>query len=146
MPIRLEEYDSCPFCRYVARETECAFVVENELAAAFVNKTQYEHGGMLVIPRQHRETILDIEEAEIASVHRLAKQLARAAVSSLGAVAVNVFQNNGIKSGQHVPHYHVHVIPRYEASDPNRIFGQQGFPITPMAEQLAVAATIRAAL
>jgi len=25
MPIRLEDYDSCPFCRYLAREDEWAF-------------------------------------------------------------------------------------------------------------------------
>jgi histidine triad (HIT) family protein len=146
MQIRLDAYDACSFCRYIAREESCAFVAEDDLALAFINRAQFERGAMLVIPRQHRETILDMHDQELAAAIHLAKRLVRAVVACFGAVGANVFQNNGAKSGQQIPHYHVHIVPRYEASDPTRLFHSHEFPITPLAEQLEIAAAIRAAL
>jgi histidine triad (HIT) family protein len=146
MPIVLPPYDACAFCRYLAREVECAFVAENDRAAAFMNRAQFERGAMLVIPLAHRETVLEIEDEEIASVYRLARAVARAAVDALGAVGVNVFQNNGERSGQHIPHFHVHVVPRYETSDPNRLFLAREFPHMPLEELGAVAALLKGAL
>jgi histidine triad (HIT) family protein len=143
---RLAPYDSCSFCRYLAGEAECVFVAREERVAAFVNRTQYERGAMLVVPNAHRETILEIQDEEIASIYKLAKRLARATQNAFGAVGVNVFQNNGIKAGQHVPHYHVHVVPRYENSDSEKIFLQRNFEIASRAEQQNVADAIRAAL
>jgi histidine triad (HIT) family protein len=146
MPFRLAPYRSCPFCAYISGEVECAVIAETELALAIVNKTQYERGAALVLPKQHRETILDITPTEIASVYTLAKRIAVAGEAAFGAIGANVFQNNGIKAGQHVPHMHVHVVPRYEASDPEKLFLQRDFAIVELAELKAIAATIRAAL
>jgi histidine triad (HIT) family protein len=146
MPIRLDAYDACSFCRYVAREEPCAFVAEDDLALAFINRAQFERGAMLVVPRRHRETILDMHDQELAAAAQLAKRLVRAVVACFGAVSANVYQNNGVKSGQHIPHYHIHVVPRYEESDPKRLFRADEFPITPLADQLEIAAAIRAAL
>src|SRR5262245_49213431 len=118
MPFRLESSEACPFCDYIVQRELIAVVAENEHAVAFVNVRQYERGAMLVIPREHRPTILDITDSEIASCYQLAKRVANAATAAFGACGANVFQNNGIKAGQHVPHFHVHVVPRYESSDP----------------------------
>jgi len=41
---------------------------------------------------------------------------------------------------------HVHVVPRYRSSDPERLFLQREFPIISMTEQNGIAAAIRAAL
>jgi histidine triad (HIT) family protein len=146
MPFQLGPYDSCGFCRYVVREVECAVLAENDLAIALVNPRQYERGAALVIPKRHCETILDVSETELASIYILAKGLARAAEVALGACDANVFQNNGIQAGQHVPHMHVHVVPRYPNSAPERLFLQRDFPVIAMAEQKTIAAAVRAAL
>jgi histidine triad (HIT) family protein len=138
--------EPCPFCEYLAGTRECAFVVRDELVAAFVNRTQYERGAMLIVPNAHRETILEITDAEIASAHRLAKRLAAAAERAFGAIGANVFQNNGIKAGQHVAHFHVHIVPRYESSNPEKVFQQQDFPLTSPEEQRRIAAAIRQAI
>ena len=111
-------------------------------AAAFVNHRQYERGAALVIPRAHRETILDLSAAEIASLYGLARRLAHAMEAAFGACGVNVYQNNGIKAGQHVPHVHVHVVPRYPTSDPERLFLQRDFPIVPLADLRVIAAAL----
>jgi len=146
MSFRLAPYQSCVFCDYISRTATCALITEDELVMAFVNPRQYERGAALVIPKQHRETILDITTPEIASVYTLAKRIVTASKAAFGACGANVFQNNGIKAGQHVPHMHVHVVPRFEESDAEKLFQQKNFPMVEMAEQEAVAALIRAAL
>jgi histidine triad (HIT) family protein len=146
MSFQLAPYAACAFCGYVSGESECTFVAEDELATALVTHRQYERGGVIVIPKRHRETILDVEDAELASMYRLAKRLARAQERAFGACGANIFQNNGVKAGQHVPHVHVHVVPRYADSDPERLFLQRDFPVIPLSEQQAIGSTLRAAL
>ena len=137
---------TCSFCQDLSGSRECAFIVQNKDAAAMVNERQYEHGAALVIPRSHRESILDITDSEIAAVYSLAKQIARATTRAFGSVGVNVFQNNGVQAGQSEAHFHVHVVPRYPSSDPERRFHRADFPVLSFKEQHAVAALIIAAL
>lgn len=143
MRFELPPYETCSFCQDIRRERDCAFVAENAHALAEVDERQYERGAMLVIPRVHRESVLDIEPVEIAGVYGLVREIARAATAAFGAVGMNVFQNNGTNAGQHEPHFHVHVVPRYKASDPNRRFLQRDYSVISIEEQRAIAETIR---
>src|SRR5689334_10654946 len=94
-PLAPRDHEPCSFCDYLAGRRECAFVVQGAGAAALVDVRQYERGAMLVIPRSHRESILDITDAELDAVYRLARQVGTAAVRAFGATGVNVYQNNG---------------------------------------------------
>ena len=146
MAFALDAYDECGFCRYIRREAFYAVIVENELAVGFVNHRQYERGATLVIPRRHVETILDATDAELAAMAQLARKLAVAAERGLGAIAANVFQNNGVKAGQHVPHMHVHVVPRYPESDPEKLFLQRNFSIISSEDLQAIADELKRSL
>jgi histidine triad (HIT) family protein len=146
MRFELPPYETCSFCQDLSGERPFAFVAENEHAVAEIDERQYERGAMLVIPRAHRESVLDIEPNEIAGVYSLVREIARAATAAFGALGMNVFQNNGTKAGQHEPHFHVHVVPRYQASDPNRRFLQRDYSIISIDEQRAIAAIIQSAL
>ena len=142
----LAPYNECSFCQDVAGTRDCAIIAESELAIAQVNLRQYERGAMLVVPRAHRESVLEIRDEEICASYLLARRVARAAVIAFGAVGVNIYQNNGLKAGQHEPHFHVHVVPRYSQSEPGRRFSQLEFEPISIEEQRAIAALIRAAL
>ena len=146
MPFPVAPYDTCSFCLYLSGERECAIVTENDRASALVDERQYERGAMLIIPRQHRETILDIEESELEAVYALAKQMARAAERAYGAVGVNIYQNNGLKASQHEPHFHVHVVPKYSDSESEKLFLQRNYEVIPIEEQRQIASTLCAAL
>ncbi len=98
MPFPVASYDTCSFCLDLSGDRECAFITDNEYAAAQVDERQYERGAMLVIPKNHHETILDIEESEIEAVYRLVKQMALAAERAYSAIGANIYQNNGLKA------------------------------------------------
>jgi diadenosine tetraphosphate (Ap4A) HIT family hydrolase len=137
MRFDLEPYTTCSFCEDLDGSRDCAFVARNDDVAAIVNERQYERGAMLVIPTRHRESILDITEAELEAVYLLAKHLAEAAAQALDAVGMNVFQNNGTNAGQTEPHFHVHVVPRYSHSDPSRKFQRADADATALAAMYA---------
>ena len=147
-PVRFElpPYASCSFCDDLSGARECAIVAENEHAIAEINERQFERGAMLVIPRKHRESVLDIEEREIEGVYSLVRVVAHAAAKALDAHGMSIYQNNGAGSNHHEPHFHVHVVPRFKGSDPHRIFAQPDFEVMSMKEQRAIADLIRSAL
>ena len=146
MPFPVAPYDTCSFCLDLSGERDCAIATENDRASALVDERQYERGAMLIITRQHRETILNIEELELEAVYALAKQMARAAERAYGAVGVNIYQNNGLKASQHEPHFHVHVVPKYSDSESEKLFLQRNYEVIPIEEQRQIANTLRAAL
>jgi histidine triad (HIT) family protein len=111
-----------------------------------MNRAQYEHGAMLVVPNEHHESILELAPALLSEVHQTVQQLAETVVPLFGATGLGVFQNNGVSAGQTVAHYHVHVVPRYPSSDPGRRFREADFPHSPHEELERVAALIRAAV
>lgn len=146
MPIRAPSADTCPFCDYLAGRTECAFVVRGATVSAFVNLRQYERGAMLIVPQRHAVTALDLTREELSALHIEAVRVGRAAVQAFAATGLNIFQNNGIDAGQSVPHFHMHVVPRYPGGDPIKVFQAGKTPIAPFEERVQIAAAVRNAL
>ena len=135
----------CPFCAYLDGSKDCAFIQRTDTLASFVNLRQYQEGALLIIPNRHLPTVLDLDDELIASLYQAARDHAAAVVKAFGAVAVNIFQNNGIGAGQTVPHFHIHVVPRYENGNPGKIFREGSFEPISLDECLRVAEKIRSA-
>ena len=82
-----------------------------------MNPWQYEVGQCLVVTRRHAGTLLDLSEDEGAAIIAAAKKAAHALVKTYEPLGILTLQNNGVYSGQSVPHYHFHVVPRQPGSD-----------------------------
>lgn len=132
---------TCHFCNYLRGTEEAVFVSRGKTASVLVNPRQYERGALLVIPNQHASTLIDASDESFLAVQLEARRVARLLVERFGATGVNVFQNAGTPAGQTVPHYHVHVVPRYASSDPAKRFREADYDVTPM-EQLRVVVAI----
>ena len=144
--LSIPHMEPCPFCEYFAERNACAFVERTQRVAAFVNIRQYERGALLVAPLHHATDVLTLEAVLLSEVHVMAARMARAQMRAFGTTGVNIFQNNGIDAGQTVPHFHVHVVPRYPGSDPRRVFRERDFPVLPLAQLQHIAEAVRAHL
>ena len=68
MPIEIPQRDRCPFCNYVNGTSEPVTVEELEHTWAFLPARQTGRGHVLVIPKRHASTLLDLEASEVAAV------------------------------------------------------------------------------
>lgn len=114
------------FCRIIDGEIPCVKVYEDDDVLAILDISQTTKGHTLVIPKAHCSDFLSAPKEILSKVFAVAQRIGQAQISMLGAKGVNILSNVGAEAGQSVPHFHVHVIPRYGKDN--------GFQIT-MKEQ-----------
>lgn len=102
------------FCRIIAGEIPSAKVYEDEDVLAILDISQTTPGHTLVMPKAHCGSMLDCPQEILTKVMNVAQKVANAAKEALGADGVNILANCGEEAGQTVPHFHVHVLPRYK--------------------------------
>ena len=100
----------CLFCAVVAGEHEASVVLEEERLVAFLDVRPVFKGHVLLVPREHVETLPDLPAALRDPFLEAAQRLSRAMVTGLGAQGSFVATNNVVS--QSVPHLHLHVVPR----------------------------------
>ena len=111
--------DECIFCQILKGEAPASLTYEDDTIVAFMDIQPITHGHMLVVPRKHAVLMADMDETVAMRSFRIARELAALVRRTLGARGVNLFVADGEVAFQDVPHFHVHVIPRY----PNDGFG-----------------------
>lgn len=99
------------------RDPKWALIEECPLTLTVINPYQYEVGQCCVVTRRHVATLLDLSSDETAAVLKAAQRVARALLHAFRPLGILTFQNNGVYSGQEVPHYHFHVVPRQQGSN-----------------------------
>ena len=101
---------SCEFCDLIRDGQTDSWVAEAETCVAFLDHRPLFLGHALVVPREHRETLVDLPPASIAPLFEEVQRVARAVQAAMGADGTFVAMNNRVS--QSVPHLHVHVVPR----------------------------------
>jgi histidine triad (HIT) family protein len=135
----------CIFCAIVLGEAPASFTHQDDTVVAFMDIQPITHGHMLVVPRQHAVLMQDVNETVAMRAFKVARQMAALARQTLGAGGVNLFVADGEVAFQDVPHFHVHVIPRYPGDGFSLGFPPSYERPPSRAELEAVAAAIRAA-
>jgi len=116
--IELPEQEPCEFCEGMAgRDPTWAVIDECAHTMTVINPSQYEVGQCCVITKRHVGTLLELFNEEASAIVIAAKRAATALVITYQPLGILTFQNNGVYSGQEVPHYHFHVVPRQPGSD-----------------------------
>ena len=148
MPIEVPDDYPCSICenfagRYpwhgppaVVHEDDQLYVI---MAPASLGGME---GHVLVLPRRHAETLLDLRADEAALLGQAIARIARAVSAAFDPDAILVQQHNGTGAFQTVPHVHFHVIPKVaDAPFPPK----EDVPITPSEEREVLAARVREA-
>ncbi|HET9300140.1 MAG TPA: HIT family protein [Candidatus Polarisedimenticolaceae bacterium] len=101
---------SCLFCRIASGQEPALKVLEDARFVAFLDHRPLFPGHVLLIPREHVATLLDLPDTLLEPLMRWTRELTRAVEEAMGAEGAFVAVNH--KVSQSVPHMHVHVVPR----------------------------------
>lgn len=103
----------CLFCRIAAGSEESALVYQDEHCFAFMDIHPLGQGHVLLIPRQHVEKLDQLPATTRSHLYRVFDELLAAQRrAGFGAEGSHLLVNDGKASNQHVPHAHLHLIPR----------------------------------
>lgn len=105
--------EDCIFCRIANGQIPSATLYEDENFRVILDLGPASRGHALILPKEHYQNLLELDDTLAAGVIPLAKKMGAAMSKALGCAGFNLVQNNGEAAGQTVPHFHVHIIPRY---------------------------------
>ena len=100
----------CTFCDIARGLLPAQVVFEDSHSIGFLDTRPLFPGHVLLIPRDHIETMADLPDALIGPLFSNARSIAGVMESALGAEGSFVAVNNRVS--QSVPHLHIHVVPR----------------------------------
>jgi histidine triad (HIT) family protein len=103
--------DDCLFCKIINRELEADFVYEDSEIVAFKDIHPAAPVHLLVVPRKHIATYMDLQEDDevlMGRLHYVVNDLARA--FKLDKKGFRVVINCGKAAGQMVYHLHLHLL------------------------------------
>lgn len=107
---------SCPFCNTSA----LPLTAQAALFVAFHDKYPISPGHTLIVPRRHVASYSEFTDEEARALLPLVAKVQREIEQHHSPSGYNIGWNDGASAGQTVFHFHLHVIPRYDAdvSDP----------------------------
>jgi len=103
----------CVFCGIRDGQLPASRVAENDRAFAIMDIHPLSDGHILIIPTAHVESLFEIGEEDLLAVARLARNVAGGIRKGLNPDGLSLLQANGRAAFQSVPHYHLHLVPRW---------------------------------
>jgi len=94
----------------------CYVIYQDDDCIAILDKYPIDNGHSLVITKKPYEKIMDMDVDEVAKLFSKIPKIAKAIIRATNADAFTIAQNNGKAAKQIVPHVHIHIIPRYNAT------------------------------
>ena len=104
-----------PFCLIAAGKAKAYTLYEDDYVMMILDKKPASLGHALVITREHYEAVEEVPPSLLVRAWLVASAAARYLRKLKGAAGVNLITNSGSPAGQVVFHFHIHVIPRWEA-------------------------------
>ncbi|TCT12938.1 histidine triad (HIT) family protein [Natranaerovirga pectinivora] len=120
--------NNCIFCNIIGGQMNAATIFENSEFKVIMDRFPASRGHILIIPKEHIENIFELDSETGSRLFALATHLAKVLKQKLNCEGLNVLQNNGVAAGQTVPHFHLHLIPRY--TDDKVSFGWETLQVT----------------
>jgi len=103
----------CVFCKIRDGQIPSMKVYEDEATLAFMDINPLNSGHCLVVTRRHAATLWEAEVADLQAAIATARKVALGLREALKPDGLNVLQANGAAAFQSVPHFHLHLIPRW---------------------------------
>jgi histidine triad (HIT) family protein len=121
---RKSAISDCVFCDIIAGLAPAHLVLADEEAVAFLDARPVFKGHVLVMPREHAETLADLPAGSVGPFFLRVQRVSAVMPSALGCQGTFVAANNVVS--QSVPHLHVHVVPRTKGDGLRGFFWPRG--------------------
>ena len=106
---------NCIFCKIANGEIPSKTLYEDERFRVILDLGPATKGHALILPKAHYADLYELPEELAGEAMKLAKKMAAKMTEKLKCEGFNLIQNNGDMAGQTVFHFHMHMIPRYQA-------------------------------
>lgn len=104
---------SCVFCKIRDGEIPSVKIDEDERTLTFMDINPLNAGHCLVVTKRHAATLFEADLEDLRAAIATAQRVALAIRKSLQPDGLNLLQANGAAAFQSVPHFHLHLIPRW---------------------------------
>lgn len=105
---------ACLFCRIGEKEIPSEVVYEDVHTVAFLDIHPKAPGHVVVIPKVHAETIIDLPKGEVEPLFSAVQEVVKRLNRALGSEGYTIGINHGRRAGQEIDHLHIHIIPRWD--------------------------------
>ena len=116
----------CVFCKIRDGQIPSTKIDEDERTLTFMDINPLNPGHCLVVTKRHAPTLFEADVEDLKAAMATARRVALAIREAVKPDGLNLLQANGAAAFQSVPHFHLHLIPRW-AND------GKGFDWTPVA-------------
>ncbi len=104
---------NCPFCAIAAGQLPAHLLHEDEHFLVILDIYPIRPAHVLLVSREHAPHLSDLSLSARERLVELAERIQRALrASGHGRDGINIMINDGPASNQHVPHFHLHLVPR----------------------------------
>jgi len=108
--------ENCIFCKHVINNPDSLTIYKDDEVVVFLDKFPRTKGHLLVAPAKHEADFHAIPPDTRTKIFEKVSLFCDI-LKTYGAKGINLGSNIGAMAGQQVPHFHIHVIPRYEKDD-----------------------------
>lgn len=102
--------NNCIFCKIVKGEIPTNKIYEDKNFLVFLDIKPVSDGHLLIIPKKHVIWMQEAEDKTISDIFKLTKKMMLALKKGLKCDYVQMSV-----VGNEIPHFHVHLIPRYNS-------------------------------
>jgi histidine triad (HIT) family protein len=100
--------EDCLFCKIIAKEISAEFVYEDSEVIVFPDINPKAKTHLLVVPRTHIKSFLDLTDKQILTLTKMIKVIQRLIEDKKLKGGYQLIFNGG--KHQHVPHLHWHLL------------------------------------
>jgi histidine triad (HIT) family protein len=103
----------CVFCKIRDGDIPSMRIYEDDRTLGFMDINPVNSGHCLIITKTHAPTVWDSDPEDLQAAITAAQKVAVALKTAVKPDGLNMLQANGPAAFQSVPHYHLHLIPRW---------------------------------
>ncbi len=123
----------CIFCKIVGKEIPAHIIKEDENVLVFLDVNPVNPGHLLIIPKEHIESVFDLPDEQYKKVFGTAKALSTPLQNAMQSRKIGI-----AVEGFGMPHAHVHLVPLHNPNelDPDRATHMDDESLAAIAEKI----------